>query len=132
MRRPAATIATIPTIPARTMALVGLGAAAGAAARWAIAEVVATDPGQLPWATLLVNVVGCLMIGAASRRIRPASDTWFVAVTGALGGFTTWSKLANEVRDLADGGHGALAAMYLGVTLVAGLVAVEIGRRVAR
>ena len=132
MRRPAATLATIPSIPSRTMALVGLGSAAGAAVRWAIAELVATGPEQLPWATLLVNVVGCLMIGAASRRVRPASDTWFVAVTGAIGGFTTWSTLANEVRGLADDGHATLAVAYLGVTLVAGLVAVEIGRGVAR
>jgi CrcB protein len=135
MRRPAAAMGTmtgIGTVPARTMVLVGLGAAVGAAARWLIAEVVTTAPGELPWATLLVNVLGCLMIGVASRRIRPASDTWSVAVTGVLGGFTTWSALANEVRGLADAGHAALAMLYLGVTLVAGLVAVELGRWVAR
>jgi fluoride exporter len=124
--------ATIRRIPARTMVLVGLGAAAGAAVRWAIAEAIATDPGQLPWETLLVNVLGCLAIGVASRRVRPETDVWFLAVTGAIGGFTTWSTLADEVRSLAGGGHPALALVYLTVTVAAGLLAVEIGRGAAR
>jgi CrcB protein len=114
------------------MLLVGAGAASGAAARWAIAEIIETGPGQLPWATLLVNVVGCLAIGIAARRLRPATDSWLLVVTGALGGFTTWSTLANEVRALADDGHAGLALGYLAVTVAAGLVAVEIGRGGAR
>ena len=129
MQRPATAIARV---PARAMLLVGAGAATGATARWAVAEAIPTHPGQLPWATLLVNVVGCFAIGAAARRIRPATDRWFLVVTGALGGFTTWSTFANEVRGLTDDGHTGLAAVYLGVTLLAGLVAVEIGRGVAR
>jgi CrcB protein len=129
MRRPTASLAMF---PARTMLLVGVGAAVGAGARWSIAEVIDTRPGALPWATLLVNVVGCLAIGVAARRLRPATDAWFLAVTGALGGFTTWSTLANEVRGLADDGHALLAVAYLAVTVAAGLVAVEIGRGVGR
>jgi CrcB protein len=121
-----------PSIPARPTLLVGVGAAAGASLRWAISEVIDTEPGHLPWGTLLVNVVGCLAIGAAARRLRPDTVTWFLAVTGVLGGFTTWSTLANEVRVLADGGRTVLAAVYLAVTVLAGLVAVEIGRGVAR
>ena len=120
------------TVPTRAMVLVGAGAATGAAARWAIAGVADTGPGQLPWATLLVNVVGCLAIGVAARRVGPATDTWFVAVTGVIGGFTTWSTFANEARSLTDDGHPVLAAVYLGVTVGAGLVAVELGRRAAR
>ena len=116
----------------RSMALVGAGAAIGALGRWAVAELISTDPGRLPWATLFVNVVGCLVIGVAARRVRPATDVWFAWVTGALGGFTTYSTFANEVRGLAADGHPGLAGIYLGVTLAAGLVAVEIGRGVAR
>ena len=112
------------------MLLVGAGAAAGALVRWAVAEAIGLSPGRLPWATLLVNVVGCLLIGIAARRLAPATDAWFALVTGGLGGFTTWSTFANEVRVLNADGHPMLAVVYLAITLTAGLVAVEIGRGV--
>ena len=116
----------------RSMLLVGAGAAVGALARWAVAEVVNTAPDGFPWATLLVNVLGCLMIGVVSRRLAPATDAWFAGVSGALGGFTTFSAFANEARTLADLDRPVLALVYVGVTLVAGLAGVEVGRAAAR
>src|SRR5690242_15328656 len=47
----------------RTLAAISLGSALGALARWAAEEVLPHDPGGLPWSTLLVNVVGCFLIG---------------------------------------------------------------------
>lgn len=52
-----------------------------------------------------------------SRYARP-----FLGV-GVLGGFTTFSAYAVEIRALAAGGHAATAGMYLGVSVVAGLLA---------
>ncbi len=116
----------------RSIVLVGVGGAIGALLRWGVAELIASPPGDFPWATLLVNVLGCIAIGAASRRIAPATDTWFVAVTGVLGGFTTFSTFANETRTLVDLDRAGLALVYVGVTLAAGVVGVEIGRAAAR
>ena len=45
--------------------------------------------------------------------------------------FTTFSALAVEATGMLDSGRWALAAGYVGVTVVAGLVAVRIGARVA-
>jgi CrcB protein len=43
--------------------LAALGGALGALARWALTEVV-PSPGGWPWATLLVNLTGCFLLGA--------------------------------------------------------------------
>ncbi|MEY7979197.1 CrcB family protein, partial [Streptomyces pilosus] len=44
--------------------------------------------------------------------------------TGVLGGFTTFSTYAVDVRDLLDGGHAAAGVVCLVVTPVAALTAV--------
>jgi CrcB protein len=85
-----------------------------------------------PWATLVVNLVGCLLIGAAARRLDPATPTWFAAVSGFIGGLTTFSAFANEVRALVDADRASLALAYVVVTLVGGVAAVEFGRAAAR
>jgi CrcB protein len=110
--------------------LVAVGAAAGALARWRVAELFDTDPGRLPWETLLVNMVGCLLIGVAAARVEPGSDRWLAGMTGVLGGFTTFSAFANETRTLLDADRAGTAFVYVGATLAGGLAAVALGRRV--
>jgi len=118
------------TFVPRSALLVAAGAAAGALARWQVAEWVGTDPGRLPWETVLVNLIGCLLIGLAAARLEPGSDRWLIGVTGVLGGFTTFSAFANETRSLLDADRTGIALAYLAITLVGGLVAVAAGRRV--
>ncbi len=43
--------------------LAALGGALGALARWGVATALPHDPGGWPWATLVVNLTGCLLIG---------------------------------------------------------------------
>ena len=52
--------------------------------------------------------------------------------TGVLGGFTTYSSFNFETLRLAQGGALALAATYVGVTLVGCLVAGLLGLQAAR
>jgi CrcB protein len=110
---------------------VALGGAIGAAGRWAVARGVesmgwtSSDAGW-PWATLIVNVVGCALIGLAARRLHRYTTAWAFSVTGVLGGFTTFSALAVELNDLADADRLPLALLYAGVTLVAGVGATMI------
>lgn len=113
-----------------TLALVALGGALGALAR---AGVVAVFGDQPWWGTLAVNVVGCLVIGYLLVVLRgsPRADTWMpFAVTGVLGGFTTFSALALDTVVLIDT-EPVMAAMYVGATLVVGLLAVPLGTRLA-
>jgi CrcB protein len=112
---------------------VAAGGALGAGLRWAVASWWPWRPPGFPWATVTVNVVGCLAIGVVlawllgsvgqPRWLRP-----FLA-TGVLGGFTTFSAFAVESVRLVDSGSWATALTYVVVSLVLGLVAVRVGVR---
>ena len=112
------------------IAAVAAGGALGSVGRWAVSEAVPTG-GGFPWPTFVVNVTGALLIGVllvvvtdvVSGRplLRP-----FLGV-GLLGGWTTFSTYALEVRDLLDAGDAGLAATYVGSSLVVGLLATWAG-----
>ncbi|MFD4181719.1 fluoride efflux transporter CrcB [Rhodococcus sp. NPDC058514] len=111
------------------LAVVALGGGIGALARYGIAHAIPTR--EMPWATLITNVLGCLLIGilmvlitevaAAHRLLRP-----FLGV-GVLGGFTTFSTYAVEVRGLLASGSYPIAFVYLVGTVLAALAAVLAG-----
>lgn len=123
-------MARLETFSARSAMLVAAGAAVGALGRWQIAEWWGTAPATMPWETVLVNLVGCLLIGIAASRIESGSDRWLAGVTGVLGGFTTFSAFANETRSLLAADRAGTALAYVALTLVGGLLAVAVGRRV--
>mgnify|MGYP002629113019 FL=1 len=100
----------------------------GASMRWGLGESVNRSPGAFPYATLLINVVGCALIGLAARMLVRGSDRWQIGVTGLLGGLTTYSTFAVETRELLDAGHGGQALLYVAVSIVAGLAATELAR----
>lgn len=112
----------------RRIALVATAAAAGAGMRWSVGETMGSAAGTFPWATLLVNVVGCLAIGVAAQRVDRTSDTWLAVVTGLLGGLTTFSAFAVEVEGLVDAGRPAAATAYVAASVVAGLGATALAR----
>ena len=119
---------------ASVVAAVAVGGVLGASGRWLVAWVLdaATGdhrPGTWPWATLIVNVVGCVVIGFAARHVDRDTTAWAFAVTGVLGGFTTFSALAVELNDMADADRLALAVLYGGITLAAGIAATAIADR---
>lgn len=116
-------------VTGRELGLVAAGGALGAAARWAVGAPFDLARDAFPWTTLLVNLVGCLAIGAVSRRLVPGSLAWAFTVSGVLGGFTTMSLFAVELLDLLDAGRGAAAFAYLVLTLLGGTVAVLLPER---
>src|SRR4051812_17525873 len=103
------------------VAVVALGGALGATARYALSLGWPTPPGGFPWTTFWTNVSGCAVIGAfmvvitevwaAHRLVRPFFGT------GVLGGFTTFSTYAVEIRRLADAHQAGTAAGYAVATL---------------
>lgn len=112
---------------------VASGGAIGATARWSVDWV--SDSvwagGTWPWATLLVNVVGCVLIGFAARLVVPGTAAWAFVVTGMIGGFTTFSAFAVELNDLAEADRITLAVAYASVTLAMGIAATalaDVGR----
>ena len=113
---------------------IALGGTLGSLARYAIAVAFEqASAGDLPWATLTVNVVGCLLIGILATRLRSAERPWVrpFVLTGVLGGFTTFSAFALETGVLLDAGRWATAGAYVLATMVLGLLAVRLGVAVA-
>lgn len=105
------------------------GGAVGAAARYGIGVVWPWHPPALPWATLGVNLVGCALIGVVlvlltEAVVAPAWARPFVA-TGVIGGFTTFSAFAVETVRMVDAGRSGLAASYVVVSVVVGLLLVR-------
>jgi CrcB protein len=114
--------------------LAALGGAIGALARWGVAEALPSSPTGWPWATLLVNLTGCLLMGALLAHLAPRSPepAWMRPLLGVglLGGWTTYSTFAVEVVGLVDDGSAALALTYVVVSLVGGVAAVALGAAV--
>jgi CrcB protein len=113
-----------------------LGGVLGALARWGVSRALPSPAGGWPWATLLVNVTGCALIGLllAVLLVRFPAHPWlrpFLA-TGVLGGYTTFSTFAVDVVRLADDGAGGTAAGYLAASVLGGLLAVVAGLSAGR
>ncbi|MGV9455892.1 fluoride efflux transporter FluC [Streptomyces sp. NPDC003635] len=121
---------------APVLAVVALGGALGATARYGLALWWPLQPGGFPWATFWTNVVGCAVIGvfmvvitdvwAAHRLVRPFFGT------GVLGGFTTFSTYAVDIRALIGSGHPGTGLAYLAATLLAALTAVWLAAAATR
>ncbi|AUY50511.1 fluoride efflux transporter CrcB [Streptomyces sp. CB01881] len=110
------------------VAVVALGGAVGASARYGAALLWPDGPADFPWTTLVVNVVGCAVIGVflvaitEGRPAHPLLRPFFG--TGVLGGFTTFSTYAVDIRRLLEEGRPGAGPAYLGLTLLAALAAV--------
>lgn len=82
--------------------LVGTGGFAGALLRYGLSGLIqrTTIMSTFPYGTLVVNMLGCLLIGFAagfidSRQIS-GEEVRLFALVGLLGGFTTYSAFGYE------------------------------------
>lgn len=107
-----------------TVALIGAGGALGAVGRFGLDQAFNFSP----WATLMINVLGCFAIGVAMARVADRSSAPFW-IAGLLGGFTTFSAFAvDAVLFMVDDQLG-WALVYIAATLILGLLAVPLGQR---
>jgi CrcB protein len=115
--------------------VVAVGGALGSLGRWGLGEALAGS-GSFPWATFVENVSGSFALGVLvvvllerwprSRYLRPLLGV------GVLGGFTTFSTYALDLRTLVAADRLALAITYLASTLLAALLAAWLGITTAR
>jgi CrcB protein len=116
------------------MGLVALGGALGSVARALVGSLI--PAGRLPWATILINIVGSLLIGWLMAKLAPLSAENLrlhsFAVVGICGGFTTFSTFSWQTfEQLQKGNWGAAAANVL-LSVALCLVATWVGWRLAR
>jgi CrcB protein len=112
---------------------VGVGGALGSLARhWVNIQIAHRFERAVPWATFVVNIVGCLVIGALAGRmasgrlvLTPVTRTFLFV--GVLGGFTTFSSFGLDTFTLAQGGEHAVAFWNVAGQVGLGLGAVWLG-----
>jgi len=118
-----------------TLAAIFVGGYCGAVVRALVGEALPYDGGQWPWATLLVNVVGALVLGYVITRVEAGREPFRHAGrllgTGFCAALTTFSTLQLELLEMLDDDRHGLAAAYAGVSIAAGLLAVVLTTRLA-
>ena len=112
--------------------LVFLGGGLGSVCRYAVSVIMARGGSPLPWATLLVNVLGCLLIGLFAQTLARDSALRGLFIAGFCGGFTTFSTLSLECWALWQAQQFGWLALYVGASFVLGLTAVAGGVALGR
>ena len=100
---------------------VALGGALGASARYLVGVGAIRLLGHgFPWATLVVNVLGSLAMGALVVFLAQKDATRLapLLITGLLGGFTTFSAFSLDAVTLYERGQVGAAAGYVAVSVV--------------
>lgn len=85
--------------------------------------------GDFPLGTLLVNSLGCFVMGYFSIFLKDNLVLQLLLITGFCGGFTTFSTLSVETLQLWQIGQNFLAILYVMLSLLLGFVAVFLGSK---
>ena len=115
---------------------VGAGSFVGGAARYLVSLGMKGIGKCFPWATLAVNLVGCLMIGllwGLLSRNAAENTSWGLFLTvGLCGGFTTFSTFSKEALAMLQTGQMWGFASYIAISVLAGIALVALGYYIAR
>ncbi len=116
-------------------AAIAAGAVLGAWLRFALGALLNRAVDALPLGTLLANLLGGLLVGAAVAwlaRHPEISPLWrLFAVTGFLGALTTFSTFSAESLELIQRGQLGWALLHSGLHLFGALGAAALGFRLA-
>jgi CrcB protein len=118
--------------------VVGLGGFFGCIARYLTSVLVVRlfDAPVFPYATLVVNIVGCLLIGLlgglAENTNLISQPVQLLLIVGLLGGFTTYSAFGHQTFMLARDGRMLLAVLNVSAHIILGLGAVWLGALIAQ
>lgn len=115
---------------------VAVGGGLGAVCRYLCSLIPALSAKGFPWGTLLVNFLGCLLIGVVAEVLNGALVTapqlnekvsLFIKV-GFCGGFTTFSTFSLEMLNMVDDGKALWALAYACASVVLCLAGALLGR----
>ena len=116
----------------KSILIVGTGSFIGGALRFVISTLMKNGcSSSFPWGTLMVNLLGCFLIGliyGLSAKYSTTSHTLcLLLTTGFCGGFTTFSTFANEGFQMLQSGNTAGFIGYVSASLILGIILVMIG-----
>lgn len=120
-----------------TVLWVALGGALGSAARYGVNVWSGRVLGsEFPWHTLLVNIIGCFVMGALvglmGLKLNVTNDVRAFLTTGILGGFTTFSAFSLDFALLVERKTYGAAGAYAAGSVLASLAAVFAGLYLVR
>ncbi len=116
----------------KSLLFIALGGSLGALARYFIALAFSREHAVVfPWGILLVNCLGCLLIGLVYAFILYQSlvdkNLSLFLVTGFCGGFTTFSTFSYDLFSMLSAGRFTDGAIYLTLSVLGGLACVFLG-----
>lgn len=102
-----------------------VGSAIGGLSRYGVGLVTHRFMGdELPFGTLIVNTLGCAIVGflasAGGVKFDLSHEARLLLVTGFCGGFTTFSSFVLESESIFRGGAAGIAVAYGAATLLLG------------
>ena len=112
---------------------VGSGGFIGATSRYLLSLLAQSQfpDSKFPYGTVLVNLLGCLLIGFIAGLFELKSwahpEIGLFIFVGILGGFTTFSTFSHETFQLWENGKLLMSFLNLGLQVVFGLFFVWIG-----
>ena len=121
----------------RTLLIIALGGGIGSAFRYLTYLFLQKYYNTyFPIATFVVNIIGCLLIGLfvgliEKNELENSNIKWFL-ITGLCGGFTTFSAFGLENFSLFQNNQYGLAFIYIGSSVITGLLAVWLGLFIAK
>jgi fluoride exporter len=124
-------MSSLPHLSAINFLAVGLGAALGAWVRWLLGMALNPLFLALPLGTLAANVIGGYLVGVAVGLFHLNTHfplAWkLFAITGFLGGLTTFSTFSAEVVERLLAGQPALGIGLASIHLITSLLATWLG-----
>jgi CrcB protein len=116
---------------------VALGGAIGSAARYGVNVWSGRMFGtEFPWHTLIVNVLGCFLMGVLTEmlalKLHLSHEARAFLTTGILGGFTTFSAFSLDFAYLVERKEVLAAGGYVLASVVLSLLAVLAGMSLIR
>lgn len=113
---------------------VGIGGGIGSLLRWWVSVLVAKKYHHpFPLATFLINISGAFIIAYLSVLFlvdwhnRYGNFLHSAILTGLLGGYTTFSSMQLDAAKLVNQKQAILAASYLMLSVLSGLLAAAMG-----
>lgn len=109
-----------------------IGGGLGSVCRYLISEVAPHYyKGSFPLGTFTANAIGCLVIGLFVALFQHNVQLDAFLITGFCGGFTTFSSFSKETFLLVQQKRIKMAFLYVGSSIITGIIAVLIGYTIA-